>query len=306
MPVEPKPAVEVKAGNTVVDVTQDGKPFLVYNFATAHAGIYKPFFDPVMGPNGWPITQNGEFPGTLRGHYWHHALFVGHQKLSHRTADGSRSSNFWEEREEECGRMVHDRFEDQTSGDVGRFDHYLIWRAPDGREVLRETRSVRVPKAPPERRIIDITVRLLATLGPVRFEKTMYNLLACRVINAMCRREEKATYTERYGNLVDFRPLLVGGKIVNSQGRENDAVRGERAKWCDFSGPLDNSAVGGVAILDHPLNERHPTPWNNWNNMTITASFTFHDHFELALGKELRLKYRVLIHKGDAKQADVE
>ncbi len=61
----------------------------------------------------------------------------------------------------------------------------------------------------------------------------------------------------------------------------------------------------GVAILDHPKNSRHPTPWHNWNNMTITASFTFHEPFTLEKGAELRLRYRVLVHAADAKKADV-
>ena len=50
----------------------------------------------------------------------------------------------------------------------------------------------------------------------------------------------------------------------------------------------------------------HPTPWHNWNNMTLTASFTFHEPFTLPKGEEVCLSYRVVVHAGDAKKADVE
>jgi hypothetical protein len=140
----------------------------------------------------------------------------------------------------------------------------------------------------------------------VRFEQTPYNLLACRVINALCPKPQKESYTAQYGNLVDFRPLARFGQLVDSEGHVNEEVSGKRARWCDFSGPLDNTNTGGIAILDHPLNPRHPTPWNNWNNMTFMASFTYQEFFELQPERELRLRYRIYIHPGDAKQGEVE
>jgi hypothetical protein len=306
---DPKPAVEVKAGNTVLDIHAGGQPFLVYNFNNDQAGLYKPFFHPIMGSNGWPITQNGEFPGTYRGHYWHHGLFIGHQKISHKTDAGARTSNFWEERIGECGGLAHVGFTQQESGAAGGFQEQLLWRSAEGRDVLQETRTLVVGElatAPANRKVIDLLLSFRAVNGPVRFEQTPYNLLACRVINALCPKAQKDSYTKQYGNLVDFRPLTRFGRLVNSEGKVDDAVRGERAKWCDFSGPLDNGSTGGIAILDHPLNPRHPTPWNNWNNMTFMASFTFQEFFELQPPQELRLRYRILIHPGDAKEADVE
>jgi hypothetical protein len=307
MPQDARPHIELVTGDAVLDVFRDGQPFFVYNFASPHhAGLAKPYFHPIMGPHGWPITQDGEFPGTLRGHYWHRALFIGHQKVSHRTEAGSRTTSFWEERAGDSGVIVHRAFDRISSGDGGFFVHQTVWRSPEGREVLWETRRVAIPKVPPPYGVIDLELVYRAPREPVRFEPTMYNLLACRVINALCPLAEKRAYTEKYGNLVDFRPLLRGGRLVNSEGLENDAVRGSRAKWVDFSGPLDNAATGGIALLDHPLNERHPTYWHNWNNMTFMASFTFKDHYLLEPGKDLRLRYRVLTHEGDAKAADVE
>jgi hypothetical protein len=305
MQAEARPTLEIKTGNTVVDIIQDGHPFLVYNYASQLAGLFKPFVHPVMGPFGWPITQNGEFPGTLRGHYWHRALFVGHQKVSHRTDSGSRITSFWEEQEQECGRILHESF-DPKPNDASALVQRLVWRSTEGRDLLREVRVLRFLPSPQDRRFFDIEIALKAAREAIRLEKTRFSLLACQTINSLCSREEKLAYKEKYGNLVDFTPLLAGGKLVNSEGQEGDAIQGQRAKWCDCSGPLDNVRTGGIAILDHPLNERHPTPWHHWHHMAFMASFTYHDHYELTPEKELRLRYRILIHAGDAKEADVE
>jgi hypothetical protein len=289
--------VEVNESGGVVDVKIDGGPFFVYNFDSSQAGTYRPFFHPVMGPNGKPITQNGEFPGTLRGHYWHRSLFLAHQKVN--------GVSFWEERQADCGKIVHLEFGQIASGEEGRIVERLAWRDVNGKDLLEETRMVRIPRLPPARRLLDVGITLTAVASEVTFAKTPYSLLACRVINAMCLIPTKDRYSRRFGSLVDFSPLDEGGRITNSEGKQNDACRGERARWCDFSGPLGDGTWGGIALLDHPDNPRHPTPWHNWNDMTITASFTYHEPFALRAGQELKLAYRIVVHAGDAARADL-
>jgi hypothetical protein len=151
-----------------------------------------------------------------------------------------------------------------------------------------------------------LLLRFVAVDEAVTFERTPYNLLACRVINSMCRVQEKQKDAGALGSLVDFAPLNGGGRISNSEGQVDDACRGARAKWCDFSGPLGDGTWGGVTLMDHPENPRHPTPWHNWNNMTITASFTYHEPFTLKKEDELRLAYLVYVHAGTPEEAQVE
>ena len=98
----------IDIGRQVADLRLNDKPFATYNYDTTHAGLYRPFFHPLAGPAGLPITQNGEFPGTLRGHYWHRALFVAHQKVN--------GVSFCEERQADCGKVVHLEFPRAESG----------------------------------------------------------------------------------------------------------------------------------------------------------------------------------------------
>lgn len=295
---EAPPAVQLRDQRTALDAFVKGTPFATYNYNTAHAGLYRPYFHPIFGPNEKPITQDGEFPGTLRGHYWHRALFVAHQKIN--------GVSFWEERQADCGRIVHLGFDEVVSGANGRFVERLAWRDLQGRDLLKETRTVVFPANGGDGNSLRMHLRLVAEADRVTFEKTPYNLLACRVINAMCRIREKQKYTIDWQEFVDFSPLDKGGQITNSEGKVDDACRGASARWCDFSGPLGDGTWGGITLMDHPENPRHPTPWHNWNNMTITASFTYDEPFTLRKGEELRLAYLVYVHPGTADSAPIE
>ena len=287
----------VKGQKSALTVKVNGNFFLVYNYSPTLAAIYHPYFHPVMGPNDKPITQNSEISGSLLGHVHHRGVFIGHQKVN--------GISFWEENEK-CGRIVHLGWEQIPSGDEGLIVEQLAWRDTNGNEVLRETRTARIPDAPIENRILDIAFRLRSAHGDAVLDATPYNLLACKVLNSMSLMKVKQEYAPPFGSLGNFSPMDQGGQIINSEGKVNDECRGARARWCDFSGPLGDGTWGGVAILDHPGNLRHPTAWHNWNNMTIMASFTYHEPFTLREGQELNLMYRVVVHAGDVKKADIE
>jgi len=297
--LSPPPAAEaaIRADGPVMDLFLDGGLFAVYNFDTSQAGNYRPFFHPVLAPNQMAVTQNGEFPGSLRGHHWHRGLFIGHQRVN--------DVSFWEERAD-CGKVVHLGFDLAESGPVARLRQRLAWRDLTGRDLLEETRHIEARSGGANLRFLDLGLRLQALDRPVVFQKTMYNLLACRVPDSMCLRPQKERYTKLYGLLVNFHPMDRFGQITNSEGRQNEACGGAKACWCDFSGPLVDGSIAGVALMDHPANPRFPTRWHNWNNMTIIASFTYDEPFELKPGQVLALNYRVAVHTGDARQAGIQ
>jgi hypothetical protein len=293
----PEAAVALRQDRVVLDILTGGAPFAVYNFDTTQAGTYRPFFHPLFGPGSRPVTQNGEFPGSLRGHHWHRGLFIAHQKVN--------DCSFWEERAADCGKIVHLGFDAVSSGAAGRFEERLAWRDLAGRDLLEERRVVAARAGEGGSRFLDLGIRLRALERAVTFHQSYYNLLACRVANSMCLRPQKERYTQLYGPMVDFEPLDQFGAIVNSEGHQNETCGGAKAKWCDFSGPLGDGTVGGVAIFDHPSNPRFPTAWHNWNNMTIIASLTYHEPLTLQPGGAISLTYRVMTHRGWARQADV-
>lgn len=297
--LNPPPAGEavVRPDGPVTDLFLSGELFAVYNHDTSQAGNYRPFFHPILAPNQLAVTQNGEFPGSLRGHHWHRGLFIAHQRVN--------DVSFWEERAADCGKIVHLGFDLAESGATARLRQRLAWRDLTGKDLLQETRYIEARSGGANLRLLDLGLRLQALDRPVVFHKTMYNLLACRVPDSMCLPPQKERYTKLYGPLVNFHPMDRFGLITNSEGQQNEACGGARARWCDFSGPLSDGSVAGVALMDHPSNPRFPTRWHNWNNMTIIASFTYDEPFELKPGQVLALNYRVAVHTGDARQAGI-
>lgn len=105
------------------------------------------------------------------------------------------------------------------------------------------------------------------------------------------------------------------GHISNADGGMGEkAVWGKPSNWCDYSGDINGEKVG-LAILDHPANPGHPVRWhvrayglfaaNPFGNATFTGDKSQAKETVLEPGKSLRYRYRLIIHPGDAKSADI-
>lgn len=295
--------------DNVLEVEVEGRLFAIYNYNYLHAHLFKPYFHPIIGPSGRPITQVGEYPGTLKGHYWHRGLFVAHQHVN--------GISFWEEREgdepgvpwKSSGRILHQEFTEVAPGPVyGRFVERNRWRNPDGSDVLEESRRVTIYNLPADRRIMDFRLTLASLGEPVTFGARPYNLLACRLSDAMnisahaarANRQWHAGFREGMGQ--------GGGKVLSSEGDENVASlhegKGKSARWMDHSGP-NGPEWEGLAMFDNPTNQRYPSWWLNWENMTMGPSFSYNEPYTIPSGGSLTLNYRLYIHAGDATEGQV-
>jgi hypothetical protein len=160
----------------------------------------------------------------------------------------------------------------------------IEWAAPAGRSVARETRTLTI-RTDAHMHVIDVDSRLRATdwdfsLGPTRH--AYFNI---RVANSMT---------------VPF-----GGKVMDDRGvAGGQAISGAGARWVDFSGPVGGGNCAGVAVFPDPRD--HDDMWwfvADWGVVTVGP-------FRLAQrvvgkGDELRARYRVLVHDGDAHDCDV-
>ena len=62
---------------------------------------------------------------------------------------------------------------------------------------------------------------------------------------------------------------------------------------------------GGISIFDCPQNPNHPTGFHCRDDGWACASFNIDGPYTLEAGNPLRLKYRVLLHRGDARAGEV-
>ncbi|MFH0842243.1 MAG: DUF6807 family protein [Bacteroidota bacterium] len=103
--------------------------------------------------------------------------------------------------------------------------------------------------------------------------------------------------------------LPVTGTMINAEGIKGEKESfGKRSPWIDFYGKRGN-AMEGLAILQHPSNPWYPAPWftRDYGFISPTPMYWPEDDKEtfLGKGKQLKLRYRVLVHAGTHSEADI-
>lgn len=270
-----------------VVVKIDGKPFAEY--VTDFKGT--PILWPVIGPTGKPMTRAhpmGEGPGERKDHLHHRSIWFTHGEVA---LGDARSLSFWHRE-----TIKHREFVKIESGERAVIVTQNDWLAPDGKRQCEDERTLTFG-TDGDARWIDFDITVKASDGPVKFGDTKEGTFAVRVAGTM---------------KVDAKPR--GGRIVNSEGQTDGEAWGKRAAWVDYHGPVDGETVG-IAILNHPSSFRFPTYWHVRTYGLFAANpFGLRD-FErdkevngshtLSRGETITLRYRVLLHRGDEKEAKV-
>lgn len=280
--------VEIIPYGATLRVTIDGRPFTDYHYQN----VSRPFFYPVIGPTGAGLTRNwpmGDGPGEAHDHRHHKSLWYAHGDIN--------GVDFWSEGER-AGHTVHEDFlEIRSEGDVGviKTRNRLVSR--EGETVATDVRTVRIYGRDGDARMLDFTVTIQASEGPVVMGDTKEGTMAIRLTPTMRLEGEVGQ-----------------GHIRNSEGLRDNNTWGKRAAWCDYYGPVEGETVG-VAIFDHPSNPRHPTWWHVRNYGLFAANpFGIHNFeskpegtgdFKIPAGDEATFHYRFYFHRGDTEAARV-
>jgi hypothetical protein len=258
-----------------VRVEVHGEPFA--EFRTS--GSSKPFLYPLYAPGaipvtrGYPIDGGEERPGEASDHPHHVSLWFAHGDVS--------GHDFWHGAPK--GAFVRTR---AVQLDGARILSEHDWDAGE-RTWARERRTMTFA-ASADARWIDFDVTL-DTLGDrVTFGDT-----------------KEGTFALRLAPTLRVEGAVAAGSLLDSEGRVDGEVWGQRARWVAARGPAEGGAVT-VAIFDHPANPRHPTWWHARKYGLLAANpFGRHD-FEgapegagdLVVEGELRLRYRVWLAAG--------
>jgi len=279
--------VGMKKTDTGIEVTLDGQPFATYIFDSG----FKPVIWPIVGPTGkemtraWPLRKDDASEKTDHVHqksFW----------FDHGNVNGV---DFWAETSKLQGKQVHKELSKAEGGKVGTLVARTDWNGPDGKTLLSDVRTVRFG-GDKEMRYIDFDVVVTAVADEVTFGDTKEGSFGVRVNEEM--KVERKT----------------GGKIISSEGLENEKAWGKPAKWVDYHGPIRGETLG-IAILNHPSSFRYPTHWhvrpyglfaaNPWGLHDFTNGKERSDH-TMKKGDSFTLRYRVIFHKGDEKQGKIE
>ena len=110
-------------------------------------------------------------------------------------------------------------------------------------------------------------------------------------------------------------PVAGEGHLLTSTGLRDADVWGKRADWCSYYAAR-NGKTYGVTIFDHPKNSQRAA-WHTraYGLMAANpfgrAGSGFPDVkgqtelVKLAKGDHLKLRYGILVHRGDAKESKV-
>ena len=278
-PANPTPVPAVQ----VIPLPYDQASFqhLGRELTRAHFGLElkRPFLYPLVGPSGRSHTRMGH-PHDPFGHSHHNSVWIAHTDV-----DGV---SFWEDRTPP--RIVCQRVEQYEDGeDEAWMLATHAWMDGLGRTVLAERRRIEVRVMDRGEWLLVIDLQLTAPRDrPVKLGQTPFGMIGVRMAKSIGVHDG-------------------GGRILNSQGHRNEAQAFRKpARWVDYSGPITAEASGGVALLDHPVNPGHPTPFHLRDDGWMGASLTLRGPLVIEPRKPLRLRYGLWVHSGVPRPDDVD
>ena len=234
-----------------------------------------PFFYPVNGPSKASVTsmRNANYPH-------HSSLFFG--------CDRVNEGNYWQEGLER-GRIISLRADIlESGGDKAVIENECIWSRPGADSPIKDKRTITVSTPSKDKIYLDFDISM-EMLMDVTILKTNHSLFSGRIDPDLA--------------------VTNGGTLVNAEGEKGEKETfGKRSAWMDYNGERMGGKEG-MAILQHPSNKWFPSPW-------FTRDYGFYsptpmywpendEKTELKKGEQIILRYRVIVHSGDEKEADI-
>ncbi len=245
----------------------------------------RPFFFPLVGPAGQPLTRMGH-PGAPN-HDHHQSIWFAHDKVlgisfwNNNSPATIRQTKWlcYEDGDQEAVMAVQLGWYDGHDPAVLIEQELIaILRPGDSGETLLELQSTFRPRA-----------------ESLEFGKTNFGFLAVRVAKSI---------SSHFG----------GGQLTNSEGAVGEpAIFGRPARWMDYSGPVPASVslrdvdvptrqpvIEGITYFDHPGNSENETPtsWHVREDGWMGASPGMHGPLMTTQAQPLMVRYLLYAHGG--------
>jgi hypothetical protein len=287
--------VQITTGPEKIAVRIDGKPFT--EFFVAGADVTKPYLHPLRAASGtyvtrmWPMENVAEEANDTKDHQHQRGVWFAH--------DSVNGLDFWNNEASYTtpnrGKIVVKPPVAARNGlNDGAIAATFEWQDLKGAPLLREDRVMTFYRDPVLRTIdFDIT---LTAIQKLTFGDSKDGTFGIRIRPVL--QEDKGT-----------------GHILNADGlaAEKEAW-GKPSNWCDYSGDVHGEKLG-IAVFDNPANPRHPVRWhvrsyglfaaNEFGLSVFTNDKSQNGSVTVAPGQSLRYRYRIIVHPGDAKSADI-
>jgi len=282
------------AGN--LTLTVDGETAFVYRFGPT---VDLPHFDPFNSPTGRAMTVKITDPFPHHRSFWVADERVQLEGRSEKAGIYTSLYSGVKDKEQSKWpvapykrRVVHVEFSNlKMEGDTAEFDEKLTWQDGDV-QLLDELRHYRVRALDDGEYLLDFSFQLRATYGKVTITR------------------DASHYAIPYIRMNDtFNVQRGGGKIVNSEGGENQAgTHNKLATWVDYSAPLaGQDGAEGLACFIHPC-KKPPHLWltRDYGTWGPRGPEGFHNTtFTITKGESYDQRVGLLVHNGDAETGNV-
>ncbi len=272
-----------------ITVKEGDKPVMVYHYAMVDPpqGVKANFkrsgyIHPLYGLDGEIMTE--DFP---KDHYHHRGVFwawphstYGDRKMDVWTLDDSRQVfGKWITKEADAGKAV-----------LEVENNWVFDDTPD-KPIVRETVRMTILSATDKARPIDFDIRLENVSDKV------FTMRGSEVENkgygGMCIRPDSKRLPMHF--------TAVNGAI------DKDMLE-LATPWADVSYATQKGGdkLSGVALFEHPSNPGYPHPgWILRKYSFLGQSWPHTASHEMKPGDSVELRYRMLVHRGDADAAGV-
>lgn len=256
-----------------IDVLINNNLFTSYIFSQDEK---YPFFFPVNGPSQASVTsmRNANFPH-------HSSLFFG--------CDMVNGGNYWQEGLER-GQIISLRADIlQADGDKVVIENECIWTRPGAEAPIKDLRKITITAQSKEVFQIDFDI-VMEMLMDVTIRRTNHSLFSGRMDADLA--------------------VTNGGTMINAEGGTGEkGTFGKASAWIDYYGTRMGKTEG-MAIMQHPSNKWYPAPWftRDYGFFSPTPMYWPEDLEKgtlLKKGEQVKLRYRVLVHSGNHKEADI-
>jgi len=237
-----------------------------------------PYFYPLNGlASGTSVTTESSLP------YPHHrGLWLGCQPLN----DG----DYWADNGPVSGQINSELLELGTvDKDSTEILNNCKWERKDAPSPWSDERKFTITIINDNVWVIDAEIKLTAS-EDIKIDSAKHSFFAIRAAS-------------------DISPNY-GGVLMNSEGGIGaEETLGKEAKWCGYHGQRAGNpdVVEGIVVMTHPDN-----PWKStwltrdYGHLSPSPFYFLDEPWTLSKGKLIKLKYRVAIHVGTPKEADID
>lgn len=259
-------------------LSESGKPVFFYQKKPkTKTGEYvcDNYIHPLFDLKGDTLTE--EFPADHlfhRGIFWGwHQLYLNDQNLGDGWINDGISYDVT-------------KAEGKTRNEKAVLRMTVLWKSRVlSKPFIEEQSSVTVFEQENDQRKIDFEITLKPLMDGIRIggsdDEKGYGGFCARI-----RMPEDITFTSEK-------------EVVDPQN-----LQMSEGPWMDFSASFGNNGKSGIAILCHPSNPGFPEPWILRRKGSM-QNVAFPGREKFTLDKPLTLRYRIIIHNGEAESLDI-